>query len=187
MEAVKALASLVASVAGSSHDSSYQAFNAWAPIQAPVATISTYVSSWVAPVSWRHVTFVTFVRRDDLASWISTSRVVEIVLGGTVDGQRFEVHAELLRRFLPAMVFLASQAMLTDNHIRLLWDAAQSTDMCRRHVFKMLPDLVDGMAVRSHVDYLFQFIAAVPTSDYDDVRTQHSHSCSGCLGISHIL
>ena len=136
----------------------------------------------------RRIRTTQWLTAEKFARWLTEKKVVEILLGGEVDGKKLEPHVELLKRVPEIITFLAEHRSLGDEPLHLLWSgkvihipqvlfrnycwfstASQSLNEVQRRAALEVVEKISPHLLLNQIDALWADISKVPASEVDEV------------------
>lgn len=111
-----------------------------------------------------------------VVEWLSTSDVLEVIMGDKDTCAKYELqegtHLEILKRSKNIYEFVASNGLLNETHIVLLWKTGMNQLRSgRKTVFDMLLALC-GVISADLIDVVMVLLTQVPLGEYDELFTQ---------------
>uniref|UniRef100_K3WT18 USP domain-containing protein n=1 Tax=Globisporangium ultimum (strain ATCC 200006 / CBS 805.95 / DAOM BR144) TaxID=431595 RepID=K3WT18_GLOUD len=111
-----------------------------------------------------------------VVEWLSTSDVLEVIMGEKEACSKYDLqegtHLEILKRSKKIYEFVASNGLLNENHVVLLWKTSMNQLRSgRKTVLDMLLSLC-GMISADLTDVVMVLLTQVPLAEYDELCIQ---------------
>lgn len=95
-----------------------------------------------------------------IANWLTENQIVQHLFGPNL-------HVEVLKQAHIILNFLAVENQITEEHIKLIWQATQQLKHCSKTIFDIMPSLVKNLAPKPAM-YLYTLLYRMDPKEHTE-------------------
>uniref|UniRef100_A0A1A9ZZN0 ubiquitinyl hydrolase 1 n=1 Tax=Glossina pallidipes TaxID=7398 RepID=A0A1A9ZZN0_GLOPL len=95
-----------------------------------------------------------------IATWLTENQIIQHLFGPNL-------HVEVLKQAHIVLNFLAVENQITEEHIKLIWQATQQLKHCSKTIFDILPSLVKNLAPKPAM-YLYTLLCRMDPKEHTE-------------------
>ncbi|XP_061387828.1 ubiquitin carboxyl-terminal hydrolase puf [Musca vetustissima] len=95
-----------------------------------------------------------------IANWLTENQIIQHLFGPNL-------HVEVLKQAHIVLNFLAVENQITEEHIKLIWQATQQLKHCSKAIFDILPSLVKNLAPKPAM-YLYTLLCRMDPKEHTE-------------------
>lgn len=95
-----------------------------------------------------------------IAHWLTENQIIQHLFGPNL-------HVEVIKQAHIVLNFLAVENQITEEHIKLIWQATQQLKHCSKTIFDILPSLVKNLAPKPAM-YLYTLLCRMDPKEHTE-------------------
>lgn len=95
-----------------------------------------------------------------IGNWLTENQIIQHLFGPNL-------HVEVLKQAHIVLNFLAVENQITEDHIKLIWQATQQLKHCSKAIFDILPSLVKNLAPKPAM-YLYTLLCRMDPKEHTE-------------------
>lgn len=95
-----------------------------------------------------------------IGDWLTENQIIQHLFGPNL-------HVEVLKQAHVVLNFLAMENQITEEHIKLIWQATQQLKHCSKTIFDILPSLVKNLAPKPAM-YLYTLLCRMDPKEHTE-------------------